>query len=47
MEKFEKALKLASIRLANIHLENGFGAPPSPGKVRTAFILAANRYGEE
>ena len=48
MEKFEKALKLASIRLANIYLENnGFGAPPSPGKVLKELILEANKYGEE
>lgn len=47
MEKFEKALKLASIRLANIYLENGFGAPPSPGKVLKELILEANKYEEE
>ena len=48
MEKFEKALKLASIRLANIYLENGFGAaPPSPGKVLQELILEANKYNEE
>ena len=47
MEKFEKALKLASIRLANIYLENGFGAPPSPEKVLKELILEANKYEEE
>lgn len=47
MEKFEKALKLASIRLANIYLENGFGEPPSPVKVLKELILEANKYNEE
>ena len=47
MEKFEKALKLASIRLANIYLENGFGEPPSPGKVLQELILEAEKYNEE
>ena len=42
-----KALKLASIRLANIYLESGFGAPPSPGKVLKELILEANKYKEE
>ena len=42
-----KALKLASIRLANIYLENGVGAPPSPGKVLQELILEANKYKEE
>lgn len=41
-----KALKLASIQLANIYLENG-GAPSSPGKVLKELILEANEYEEE
>ena len=47
MEKFEKALKLASIRLANIYLENGVGAPPPPDKVLQELIMEANKYNEE
>lgn len=47
MNKFEKATKLASIRLANIYLENGFGAPPSPSKVLQELILEANKYSEQ
>ena len=47
MEKFEKALKLASIRLANIYLENGVGAPPPPEKVLQELIMEANKYNEE
>ena len=42
-----KALKLASIRLSNIYLENGFGAPPSPEKVLQELIMEANKYNEE
>lgn len=42
-----KALKLASIRLANIYLENGVGAPPSPGKILQELILEAEKYSEE
>ena len=42
-----KALKLASSRLANIDLENGSGAPPSPGKGLQELILEANKYKEE
>ena len=42
-----KALKLASIRLANIYLEESLGAPPSPGKVLQELILEANKYEEE
>lgn len=46
MNGTEKALKLASIQLANIYLENG-GAPSSPGKVLKELILEANEYEEE
>ena len=42
-----KALKLASIRLANIYLEESFGEPPSPGKILKELILEANKYEEE
>ena len=42
-----KALKLASIRLANIYLEESLGEPPSPGKVLKELILEANKYKEE
>ena len=42
-----KALKLASIRLANIYLEESLGEPPSPGKILKELILEANKYKEE
>ena len=47
MEKFEKAIKLASIRLANIYLEESLGEPPSPGKVLQELILEAEKYSEQ
>ena len=42
-----KAVKLASIRLAFIYLENGFSEPPSPGKVLKELILEANKCNEQ
>lgn len=47
MNKFEKALKLATIRLANIYMEESLGEPPSPGKIIQELILEAGKYSEE
>ena len=41
-----KALKLASIRLANIYLEESLGEPPSPSKVLKELIQEASKYSE-
>lgn len=46
MTKFEKAAKLAVIRLANIYLEECFGEPPSPNKVLQEIIQEAEKYNE-
>ena len=47
MTKFEKALKLASIRLANIYLEESLGEPPSPSKILKELIQEASKYNEQ
>lgn len=47
MTKFEKALKLASIRLANIYMEESLGEPPSPEEILQELILEANEHNEE